>query len=53
MKAKTIFRLLKAMFFLLALIFYGLTSKKILSELLFAFVLALYIIELYKGGKDE
>lgn len=51
MEAKTIFRLSKAVFFILALIFYGLTSG-IKSQILFAIILALYLIELY-GGKHN
>ena len=52
MKTQTIFRILKAGLFILALIFYGLTSG-ILSTFLFAIVLALYLIELYKERKNE
>ncbi len=52
MKAKTILRLLKALIFILALTFYGLKSQVLfLAQILFAIILAMYLIELYKGEK--
>ena len=52
MNPKRILRLLKALMFIIALIIYKLMFRWA-SALLFAIVLALYIIELYKGGKNE
>ena len=50
MKTKIILRLLKAGIFILATIFYGLTSG-ITSQIFYAIVLTMYLIELYDGEK--
>lgn len=51
MKTKIILRLLKAGFFILAVIFYGFSSG-VLSQILFAIALAMYLIELYGREKS-
>jgi len=54
MEVKIIFRILKAIFFTIALLFYGLFSEvKLIGDFLFALVLAIYLISLYKEGKNE
>ena len=53
MKPKTILRLSKAVIFILALTFHGLKSHVLfLAQILFAIILAMYLIELYKGVKQ-
>lgn len=54
MKAKTLLRLFKAMFFIVGLIGYGMlvkTSNNWWATSVFAVVLAMYIIELY--GREK
>ena len=52
MKPETIFRLWKAGIFILAIIIYRAISG-ILITALFALILGLYLMELYKRKKDE
>jgi len=48
MKSKTILRLSKAILFISAIVGYGYFAG-IKSQILFAIILALYLIELYRG----
>lgn len=50
MKSKLVLRLLKAILFIAGLILYGFLDGWY-ATILFAFCLALYLIELYKGEK--
>jgi len=52
MKSKTILRLLKAVLFISFIVGYGYLAG-IKSQILFALILAMYILELYKGGKKN
>ena len=52
MKAKTILRLLKAIIFISLIVGYGYLAG-IKAQIVFALILAIYLIELYKGGKQD
>jgi len=52
MKPETILRLSKAILFISFIVGYGYFAG-IKSQILFAIILAMYLIELYKGGKKN